>query len=393
MGNAGIGAEVDAWFAENEQRVIEWRRHLHAHPELSNEEVETTNFIAGVLEEYGLTPVRFPTTGLYVDIGPADGKRLAFRADIDALGVPEQTGLSFASTNPGVSHSCGHDIHTTIALGLACALSTIDLPNGVRIIFQPAEEVMGGGAIDVVNWGALENVSAIYAVHAEPNLRVGEIGVRAGAITSASDVVRIEVQGPGGHTSRPQLTADVVYAMGALITQLPALLSRRVDPRTGTVLVFGHAEAGDAANAIPKRGVLEGTIRTADIATWRALEELLTDLIDLVVAPTGCTYHLDYIRGVPPVLNDDAATALAVQAGRAIDPHAIVSAPQSSGGEDFSWYLEYVPGAMMRLGGWSGEGEKQDIHQGNLNIDERAIGVGVRLFGSIVEKYFGVPEE
>lgn len=393
MGNAGIGAEVDAWFAENEQRVIEWRRHLHAHPELSNEEVETTNFIAGVLEEYGLTPVRFPTTGLYVDIGPADGKRLAFRADIDALGVPEQTGLSFASTNPGVSHSCGHDIHTTVALGLACALSTIDLPNGVRIIFQPAEEVMGGGAIDVVNWGALENVSAIYAVHAEPNLRVGEIGVRAGAITSASDVVRIEVQGPGGHTSRPQLSADVVYAMGALITQLPALLSRRVDPRTGTVLVFGHAEAGDAANAIPKRGVLEGTIRTADIATWRALEELLTDLIDLVVAPTGCTYHLDYIRGVPPVLNDDAATALAVQAGRAIDPHAIVSAPQSSGGEDFSWYLEYVPGAMMRLGGWSGEGEKQDIHQGNLNIDERAIGVGVRLFGSIVEKYFGVSEE
>ncbi|WP_175935548.1 amidohydrolase [Corynebacterium sp. Marseille-P4321] len=393
MGNAGIGAEVDAWFAENEQRVIEWRRHLHAHPELSNEEVETTNFIAGVLEEYGLTPVRFPTTGLYVDIGPADGKRLAFRADIDALGVPEQTGLSFASTNPGVSHSCGHDIHTTVALALACALSTIDLPNGVRIIFQPAEEVMGGGAIDVVNWGALENVSAIYAVHAEPNLRVGEIGVRAGAITSASDVVRIEVQGPGGHTSRPQLSADVVYAMGALITQLPALLSRRVDPRTGTVLVFGHAEAGDAANAIPKRGVLEGTIRTADIATWRALEELLTDLIDLVVAPTGCTYHLDYIRGVPPVLNDDAATALAVQAGRAIDPHAIVSAPQSSGGEDFSWYLEYVPGAMMRLGGWSGEGEKQDIHQGNLNIDERAIGVGVRLFGSIVEKYFGVPEE
>ncbi|OEY13443.1 N-acyl-L-amino acid amidohydrolase [Corynebacterium sp. BCW_4722] len=388
-----MGAEVDAWFAENEQRVIEWRRHLHAHPELSNEEVETTNFIAGVLEEYGLTPVRFPTTGLYVDIGPADGKRLAFRADIDALGVPEQTGLSFASTNPGVSHSCGHDIHTTVALGLACALSTIDLPNGVRIIFQPAEEVMGGGAIDVVNWGALENVSAIYAVHAEPNLRVGEIGVRAGAITSASDVVRIEVQGPGGHTSRPQLSADVVYAMGALITQLPALLSRRVDPRTGTVLVFGHAEAGDAANAIPKRGVLEGTIRTADIATWRALEELLTDLIDLVVAPTGCTYHLDYIRGVPPVLNDDAATALAVQAGRAIDPHAIVSAPQSSGGEDFSWYLEYVPGAMMRLGGWSGEGEKQDIHQGNLNIDERAIGVGVRLFGSIVEKYFGVPEE
>lgn len=395
MDNAGIAAAVDQWIATHEQRVIEWRRHLHAHPELSNEEVETTNYLVETLESFGLKPVRFPGTGLYVDLGPAEGKRLAFRADIDALGVPEQTGLSFASVNPGVSHSCGHDVHTTIALALACALSTVQdqLPGGVRIIFQPAEEVMGGGAIDVVNWGGLEDVAAIYAVHAEPHLRVGEIGVRAGAITSASDVVRIEVQGPGGHTSRPQLTADVVYAMGALITQLPALLSRRVDPRTGTVLVFGHAEAGDAANAIPKRGVLEGTLRTADIGTWRELEELITDLIDLVVAPTGCTYHLDYIRGVPPVLNDDAATALAVQAGRAIDPHAIVSAPQSSGGEDFSWYLEYVPGAMMRLGAWSGEGEKQDIHQGNLNIDERSIAVGVRLFGSIVEKYFGVRDE
>ena len=393
MDNAGIGAAVEAWFEQNQDSVVQWRRHLHSHPELSNEEVETTEYLVGILEDHGLHPVRFPGTGLYVDLGPAEGKRLAFRADIDALRVPEQTGLPFASANPGVSHSCGHDIHTAVALGLACALSTINLDYPVRIIFQPAEEVMGGGALDVVKWGGLEDVAAIYAVHAEPHIRVGEVGVRAGAITSASDVIRIEIQGPGGHTSRPQLTADVVYAMGALITQLPALLSRRVDPRTGTVLVFGHAQSGDAANAIPKVGLLEGTLRTADITTWREIEDLLTDLIDLVVAPTGCTYHLDYIRGVPPVLNDDAATALAIRAARAIDPHSVVSAPQSSGGEDFSWYLEHVPGAMMRLGAWSGQGEPQDLHQGNLNVDERAIGVGVKLFGSIVEHYFRVAAE
>ena len=393
MENAGIAAAVDRWFTDNQERVIGWRRHIHSHPELSNEEVATTDFLVETLESFGLHPVRFPGTGLYVDLGPAEGKRLAFRADIDALRVPEQTGLSFASSNPGVSHSCGHDIHTTVALALACALSTVELEHPVRIIFQPAEEVMGGGALDVIKWGALEGVGSIYAVHAEPHIKVGEIGVRAGAITSASDVIRIEVHGPGGHTSRPQLTADVVYAMGALITQLPGLLSRRVDPRTGTVLVFGHAEAGDAANAIPKRGLLEGTLRTADITTWRQNEDLLTDLIDLIVAPTGCTYHLDYIRGVPPVLNDDAATALAVEAARAVDPQSVVAAPQSSGGEDFSWYLEHVPGAMMRLGAWSGEGEYQDLHQGNLNVDERAIGVGVRLFGSIVEEYFRPGEE
>lgn len=385
---ASIAAAVDAWVAQHHEEILGWRRHLHSHPELSNEEVETTKFLHGVLVAHGLQPVPFPGTGLYVDIGPETGERLAFRADIDALKVTEQTGLPFASTVQGVSHACGHDVHTTVALALACALADVDLPHGVRVIFQPAEEVMGGGALDVIKWGGLEGVRTIYALHAEPKLRVGQVGVRAGAITSASDVLRLRVEGPGGHTSRPQLTADVVYALGALITQLPALLSRRVDPRTGTVLVFGHVDAGDAPNAIPKAGVLEGTIRTADITTWRGLEDLLTDLIDLVVAPTGCTYHLDYVRGVPPVLNDDAATALAATAGRAVDPHAIVTAPQSSGGEDFSWYLEHVPGAMVRLGAWSGAGEKFDLHQGNLNIDERAIAVGVRFFGSVVEQYF-----
>ena len=387
-GTASIAAAVNTWVAQHSDEIIRWRRHLHSHPELSNEEVETTKFLHSVLVEHGLKPVPFPGTGLYVDIGPDTGDRLAFRADIDALKVTEQTGLPYASATEGVSHSCGHDVHTTVALALACALVDAPLTHGVRVIFQPAEEVMGGGALDVIKWGGLENVRTIYALHAEPKLRVGQVGVRAGAITSASDVLRLRVEGPGGHTSRPQLTADVVYALGALITQLPALLSRRVDPRTGTVLVFGHVDAGDAPNAIPKAGVLEGTIRTADITTWRGLEDLLTDLIDLVVAPTGCTYHLDYVRGVPPVLNDDAATALAVAAGRTVDPHAIVTAPQSSGGEDFSWYLEHVPGARVRLGAWSGEGEKYDLHQGNLDIDERAIAVGVRFFGAVTEQYF-----
>lgn len=383
-----IAAAVSAWMEKNHDTVIGWRRHLHAHPELSNQEVATTQFISDVLTEHGLSPVPFPGTGLYVDLGPAEGDRLAFRGDIDALGVSELTGLEYASGTPGVSHSCGHDVHTTVMLALACALSEFELPYGVRVIFQPAEEVMGSGAVDVIEWGGLNNVAAIYALHVEPALRVGQIGVRAGAITSAADILNIEVTGPGGHTSRPQMTADVVYALGALITQLPALLSRRVDPRTGTVIVFGNVEAGIAANAIPERGLVRGTIRTADIATWRSLEGLLTELIEQIIAPTGCGFTLNYERGVPPVLNDDVATALIVDAGRSIDPHAVVSAQQSSGGEDFSWYLEHVPGAMVRLGAWSGRGAKQDLHQGDLNVDERCIGVGVRLFGALVDKYF-----
>ncbi|OFM00088.1 N-acyl-L-amino acid amidohydrolase [Corynebacterium sp. HMSC06D04] len=392
-----ISTFVNEWFDNHRAEVIAWRRHIHRHPETSNNEVETTNFIARRLEEYGLNPQRFPQTGLMVDIGPdTEQGRLAFRADIDALPVTEVTGLEYTSENPGAMHACGHDVHTTIALGLACALADFErahsLPLGVRVIFQPAEEVWVGGATDVIEWGALEGVNSIFAVHVEPKLRVGRIGVRAGAITSATDVVELEIKGPGGHTSRPHLSADVVYALGKAITELPALLSRRVDPRTGTVLVFGQVNSGYAPNAMPESGRLTGTMRTADIGIWRGMQALFSELVEQVLAPVGVEHELTYHRGVPPVLNDDVSTALLASAAQAIDPQAVVQAPQSSGGEDFSWYLEHVPGSMARLGCWSGEGEQHDLHMGDLNVDERCIGVGVKLFGSVVEQFTKVQE-
>lgn len=352
-------------------------------------EEATTAFIAEVLAARGLEPHRFPGTGLMVDIGPAEGEKIAFRADIDALPVTEATGLEFASRNTGVCHACGHDVHTTIALALACALAecAAELTVGVRVIFQPAEEVLDGGAPEVIAFGALESVAAIFAVHAEPKLKVGRVGLRTGAITSATDIVSVTVTGPGGHTSRPHVTADVVYGLGKLITDLPGLLSRRVDPRTGTVLVFGTVNAGYAPNAIPAQGTVTGTVRTADMGVWREIEQLVTGLIGEVLEPTGCQGHVQYTRGVPPVLNDDVATSLLADALSNIDPQAVVQAPQSSGGEDFSWYLEKVPGSMARLGCFSGTGPKPDLHQGNLIVDERAISVGVRLFAATVDRY------
>ena len=381
-----ISATAEEWLRQHESEAIGWRRHLHEHPELSHEEFATTDFIVEKLEAVGLQPVRLEPTGLYVDIGEsdADGNRLAIRADMDALPITEATGLPYSSVVPGVSHACGHDLHVTVALSTACALAgcASDLNPGMRFIFQPAEEVMDGGAPEVIEQGVLDSVAAIYAIHAEPKLKVGSIGVRTGAITSAGDVVEITVTGPGGHTSRPQQTADVVFAMSQLVTQLPALLSRRVDPRTGTVLVFGSIHAGHAANAIPKEGTLMGTIRTADIRVWRTIQPLMEELIGQVLAPTGCTYEINYIRGVPPVVNDEVATAiLAAAAGT-----SAVQAPQSSGGEDFSWYLEHVPGSMARLGCWSGEGDKKDLHCDDMLVDDRAIAVGVRLFASIASR-------
>ena len=389
-----ISEFINEWFDAHRAEVIAWRRHIHRNPETANQEVETTNYIANILADYGLEPQRFPHTGLMVDIGPdTELGRLAFRADIDALPITEVTGLEFTSEKPGTMHACGHDVHTTVALGLACALADFQRVNelelGIRVIFQPAEEVWVGGATDVFSWGALEGVHSIFAIHAEPKLRVGRIGIRAGAITSATDVVELKIKGPGGHTSRPHLSADVVYALGKVITELPALLSRRVDPRTGTVLVFGQVNSGYAPNAIPETGMLTGTMRTADITIWRQMQELFAELVDQILAPVGVEHELSYNRGVPPVLNDDVATAMLASAAQSIDPQAVVQAPQSSGGEDFSWYLEKVPGSMARLGCWSGEGEQHDLHMGDLIVDERAIGVGIKLFGAVVEQFMG----
>lgn len=382
-----IRTHIDSWLAANEETVHSWCHHLHQHPELSHMEYATTEFLAGVLRDHGLKPQLFPGTGLMVDIGPTDGPKIAFRADIDALPIEEHTGLSFASVNTGVMHACGHDVHTTVALSTAIALSTYPLRTGVRFIFQPAEEVMDGGAQQVIAWGGLEGIDQIFALHAEPKLKVGLIGARAGAITSAGDIVEVRVTGPGGHSSRPHMTADVVYALSLVVTQLPALLSRRVDPRTGTVMVFGAINAGYAANAIPEHGTIAGTIRTADITVWRTIEPLIRELITQILVPTGCDFDIRYIRGVPPVVNDDLSTAMLVSAAQGIDPVSVVEAPQSSGGEDFSWYLEHVPGAMARLGCWKGTGEKFDLHRADLVVDPRCIAVGVRLFGALAQNF------
>lgn len=378
-------AIVDAWLRDNADDLIGWRRHLHTNPELSRTEFATTEFVESWLVKAGLEPRKLPTgTGLLCDIGP-DGPRIALRADMDALPLQEYTGLPFASTVPGVSHACGHDAHTAILLGVASALAEVpNLPVGVRLVFQHAEEVMPGGAIDMVAAGAMEGVSRTFALHCDPRLAAGRIGVRVGAITSAADTVELVLDSPGGHTSRPHLTSDLVYAIGTVITGLPGLLSRRIDPRTSTVMVWGAVSAGKAPNAIPQTGMLTGTVRTGDHATWSLLEPTVREIVDGLLAPTGVRYQLNYKRGVPPVVNDEHATRMFEDAIRAIGPDALADTPQSGGGEDFSWYLEQVPGAMARLGVWSGQGEQLDLHQPTFDLDERALAVGVRVLTNLV---------
>ncbi|WP_241385998.1 M20 family metallopeptidase [Rhodococcus sp. CH91] len=377
---------VEKWLDRHTGDLSAWRRHIHANPELARQEYATTEFVAKHLRAAGLAPKVLPRgTGLICDLGPSEGPRIALRADMDALPLQEATGLPFESTVPGVSHACGHDAHTTVALGAGLALASMpELPVGVRLVFQPAEEVMPGGALDVIAAGGLDGVSRIFALHCDPRLEAGKVGMRVGAITSAADTVELVLDSPGGHTSRPHLTSDLVYGLGAVITGLPGMLSRRIDPRTGTVMVWGAVSAGKAPNAIPRTGMLAGTVRTGDHETWHLLEPMVREIVHGLLAPTGVSYELNYRRGVPPVVNDQVSAHMFEDAIRATGPDALADTPQSGGGEDFSWYLEHIPGAMGRLGVWSGAGPELDIHQPTFDLDERALAVGVRVMTNLV---------
>jgi amidohydrolase len=378
---AGRGPSwLDAWLRDNADAVVGWRRHIHAYPEPHRHEHATTEYIVNLLRGAGLAPKVLPVgTGVICDLGKGS-RCVALRADIDALRLSEVTGLPFASTVAGVCHACGHDAHTAALLGAGLALACApELPGRVRLVFQPAEEEPGG-ALDVLAAGALDGVERIFGLHCDPRLQVGRIGTRVGAITSASDLLELRLTSPGGHTARPHLTADLVYALGLVITGLPALLARRIDPRSGTVLTWGAVDAGEAFNIIPEKGVLCGTLRTSDQEVWAGLEVLVAELVTTLLAPTGVGFDLDHRRSVPPVVNDAHSTALlcaGVEA--ALGPDALASTEQSSGGEDFGWYLKRVPGSYARMGVWAGVGPTFDLHRPSFQLDERALPVGVRV--------------
>ncbi|MCW2691348.1 MAG: amiA1 [Mycobacterium sp.] len=379
---------AESWLAAHYDDLVAWRRHIHANPELGRQEFATTQFVAAQLADAGLNPKVLPGgTGLTCDFGPEHGPRIALRADMDALPMPERTGAPYSSVVPNVTHACGHDAHTAILLGAALALASVpELPVGVRLIFQAAEELMPGGAIDAIAAGALVGVSRIFALHCDPRLAVGRVAVTAGPITSAADSMEVTLHSPGGHTSRPHLTGDLVYGLGTLITGLPGVLSRRIDPRNSTVMVWGAVNAGVAANAIPQTGTLAGTIRTASRETWLTLESIVRETVTALLSPLHIEHTLQYRRGVPPVVNEEISTRILTHAIEAVGPDVLADTRQSGGGEDFSWYLEEVPGAMARLGVWTGQGPQLDLHQPTFDLDERALGVGVRVLVNIVEQ-------
>ncbi len=363
--------------------LIALRRDLHAHPELSWQEHRTTAAAAERIAVAGWRVTPLGGTGLVAELG-RDGPLVALRADLDALPVADTTGDPWASQNPGVAHACGHDVHTAALVGAALALAEVHeqgaLDGRVRLLFQPAEEVMPGGALQMLEAGALDGVGHAFGLHCDPSIDVGTVGLREGPLTGAADSVAVTLTGKGGHTSRPHLTEDLTFALAKLITELPAILSRRLDPRAGVSVVWGQVAAGGAPNVIPASGRVAGTVRMLDAVAWADSEQLVRELIAQIVAPYGVDAAISYHRGVPPVVNDHGATQILGQAvERVVGEAGHVATSQSLGGEDFGWFLERVPGAMARLGTRTPGGPTFDLHQGNLRIDEQAVLIGARL--------------
>jgi amidohydrolase len=384
MTDDDLAASLARHISSSAPDLLAFRRDLHAHPELSREETRTTARISEHLAAAGIAARPLSGTGLLADVGPEQPSyRVALRADIDALPVRERTGLPFASTTPGVCHACGHDVHTAALLGAMLALKAEEETLrergvAVRAIFQAAEEVIPGGAHDAISHRAMDGVDAVFAVHCDPSLDVGSVGLREGPLTAACDHIRVVLHGRGGHTSRPQLTEDLIYALAKVVTDVPAALGRRLDPRAGAALVWGVVNAGKASNVIPSSGECSGTLRMLDANAWHSVGPLLEEIVEGVVAPYGVEAKLERVKGVPPVVNQVEAVE-ALRLATLAGGMRVAPTPQSLGGEDFSWYLAHAPGAMARLGTREPGGPTYDLHQGDLVVHEDAVTGGALL--------------
>lgn len=382
---------IDSAIDGRAERWVGVRRHIHAHPEPSREEVKTTEYLAKQLAEAGLR-VRIAPTGRGLIAEPeglGDRPRVAFRADIDALRIADAKTVPYRSCHDGVMHACGHDAHATMALAAALSLwearDALPAPIAWRAIFQPAEEV-SEGAEEMVAAGALEDVHSIVALHVDPELSVGRVGYRVGVLTAACQEFQIVVRGVGGHAARPHLSIDPIAAAVQLVSSLYQLLPRSVDARDPSVVTFGSIRGGASPNVIPEEVELQGTIRTFSDRAAAQVEERITQVARGLSTATRCTIDVVFRRGTDAVVNDPEVTATCVRAaGQVVGAGQVdeIRLP-SMGGEDFSGYLKLARGCMLRLGVASLDRPRHPLHSPHFDIDEGALTLGARVLAHSV---------
>ena len=380
--------------ASHEHELVALRRVLHSQPELSGAEHVTTEMLVERLMVEGLAPVVLSTgTGLVCDIAmdpddpgrSAAGPIVAIRADIDALAMDDRTDTPYRSRHAGIAHACGHDVHTAAVLGAGLLLlearAAEPQAGTVRLVFEPSEEVVPGGAVDVIADGWLDGVREIFGVHCDPKTDVGSLGLRSGPLTSAADMFEITLTGPGGHTARPGLTVDLVRWTGRVADRLAEVVQSRT--QRDVTLVFGAVHSGAAANVIPATALLRGSFRTPDRDAWLEGEALMRAALgDILAADGGAApeWALAYTRGVPPVVNDERTTAVVDRVATSLfGAGSVTDTPQSRGGDSFAWYTEQIPGTYARLGTHRPGNPHQDLHSATFDVDEGAIAVAAAL--------------
>ncbi|MBB6731664.1 amidohydrolase [Cohnella zeiphila] len=352
------------------RQLIDIRRQLHANPELSGEEYETTAAIRGWLAAESIRIAAYPLrTGVVAEVGTGGGPVVALRADIDALPIQEETGLPFASQRPGKMHACGHDFHTAAAFGAALLLKKREreLQGTVRILFQPAEE-KAKGASQVIASGALEGVGAIFGLHNKPDLPVGTIGIRSGPIMAAADGFAVEVAGKGTHAAVPEAGLDPILTAAHMLTALQSIVSRNVGPLDSAVVSVTRLHSGTAWNVIPEQAVFDGTLRTFDERVRTDVRRRFEEVVAGVAAAFGTTAKTSWIEGPPAVVNDAGWSVLAARAAESVGL-TVTEPPPSPAGEDFAFYLKKTPGAFVFLG----TNGPQEWHHPSFDVDESAL--------------------
>lgn len=374
-------------------QVTEWRRHLHRYPELSFEEAETSAFVAQRLTDMGYQP-QTNFGGGYGVVATLEGGRpgptIAFRADMDALPIHEETGLEWSSTRPGKMHACGHDAHTSTLLGAAKVMRQLqrEIPGKIVFVFQPAEEKPPGGAQGMVKAGVLEGVEAIFGLHVTNPLPVGHMGFRAGPVNAASDSFKITLRGKGGHAAYPHITVDPIAMLGATIQGIQNVVSRMVNPTESAVVTIGWVKAGDANNVIPEVAELGGTIRTLTDETRDLVPGKLEAVARGAAAMFGGAADVEVLRGYPVNVNDARMNEIARQAAEmVIGAENCVEPPLGMGGEDFAFYSRVRPSCFARLGTGLPGRAPLPAHNPRFVIEEGAFPVGLAWYLSLALNY------
>jgi amidohydrolase len=385
LGESTVDQGAERALVEGE--LIAIRRHLHSHPELSGKEIDTTSYLSRRLTEYGIK-YRFGPEGLGLisDLscsGQSEGPIVALRADLDALPIQEENEVPYCSEHAGVMHACGHDAHTAMLLGSITALNAagpVSTPVPCRAIFQSSEET-GQGALDMVRAGAMEGVGAIIALHVDPNLPSGSVGISSGPQTACCQDFTITVKGRGGHAARPHLTIDPIAIGAQLLTQIYQTIPRNSDVRTPVVVTVGEFRGGYCTNVIPDTATLRGTIRTLDFQVAGETRGRLQRICDGVSLSSGGGVEIRFDRLLRGVVNDPVITAICLEAAREVvgDAGLITEARPSMGAEDFADYLTEAPGCMMRLGVGRPGGEIRPLHTPTFDIEEDSLLIGARI--------------